>query len=565
MRDRLPVSGCHFNREFVEHHHVGQNTILNEKHSPPPLAGRLALVRLWSLLGIATLAMPIQAAQNALAAATEPAPCFAQQSLDLATGLALDGFVRAVEPETFWNAAERLQGFERALNDLGNDGLAPTLYGVQQVAALAGTVAGGGTVNRCQARELSLLLLNAVADLHYGRVSPKLWFAQGSEFRRDPKQLLRLVEDVDQIDIAEVFARARPNSLVYDQLRNHYKQFRAASGAQWTTLAEGATLAAGMIDARVPLLKQRLREEHYLPSTATADLTPFVYGADTVAAVKAFQQQQGLAVDGVVGGRTLAALNETPAQRGDHLRANLERLRWYARMRSDTMLVVDIAGAMVSYFHNGKRRFHTRAQAGTPDRETPPLKSVVSHVTVNPTWTVPPTILKKDLLPKVRADINYLEEKHIRVLDSQWQVVDPADVDWDNTQGLFFRQDAGPDNPLGQVAIRFDNPFAVYLHDTPNRRLFSANSRFYSSGCVRVDGAPALTELLFADGDSSGAAQAELLAAQQTGLTRNLDLPAPVPVLMVYWTAAYDEQRGVVLRPDVYQRDAALVRDIDRG
>ena len=176
---------------------------------------------------------------------------------------------------------------------------------------------------------------------------------------------------------------------------------------------------------------------------------------------------------------------------------------------------------------------------------------------MNPTWTVPPTILRNDILPAVREDIGYLERKNIRVLDYRGNELDPRTIDWHDPGRIILRQDAGPEAALGRAAIRFPNPFAVYLHDTPNRHLFETSGRFYSSGCVRVEHAVTLAELFFAD--ASPERREEFERALASGKTINVSLPEPLPLLMFYWTAYANEAGVVSFRPDIYDRDRKLI------
>jgi L,D-transpeptidase YcbB len=136
--------------------------------------------------------------------------------------------------------------------------------------------------------------------------------------------------------------------------------------------------------------------------------------------------------------------------------------------------------------------------------------------------------------------------------------LDPEEVDWGNPSGIMLRQDAGPTNALGRVAIRFPNPFHVYLHDTPSQRHFAADRRAVSSGCVRVERPMELVDLLMADGSDAGPALAERLVAEKR--TRNFHLDRPVPILLAYWTADVDSDGNVRFRPDIYRSDERVAR-----
>jgi murein L,D-transpeptidase YcbB/YkuD len=195
---------------------------------------------------------------------------------------------------------------------------------------------------------------------------------------------------------------------------------------------------------------------------------------------------------------------------------------------------------------------------GTPYRSTPDLRSEITAFTFNPTWTIPPTVMREDVLPRVRTDADYLADRQIRVLDQSGQELDPALVDWERPEGVLLRQDAGPANALGRVAIRFPNPHAVFLHDTPNKRLFERGRRAFSSGCIRVENPLELIELLFDDPERWNRPAIERLIAG--GRTRDVALPRPVPILLLYWTVDVHPDGRIAFKPDIYGRDAPLLQ-----
>jgi murein L,D-transpeptidase YcbB/YkuD len=218
---------------------------------------------------------------------------------------------------------------------------------------------------------------------------------------------------------------------------------------------------------------------------------------------------------------------------------------------------VDIAGAQISYVQECTTRFSAKVQAGRPKRKTPTLKSTITHVTLNPTWFVPPTILRKDVLPAVREDINYLSEHKLRVLDTSGNELNPEDIDWENPGPVTLRQDAGPGAALGKVALRFPNRYTIFLHDTPSKRLFATDKRFYSSGCVRVENALSLTELLFESAPET--LVKKFAQSDEANKPLNVLLPVRVPLLIVYWTAMVDDEGNLGFRPDIYKRDPRLL------
>ena len=276
--------------------------------------------------------------------------------------------------------------------------------------------------------------------------------------------------------------------------------------------------------------------------------------------MRRFQRRHLLDVDGAVGPQTRAALNVPVAARIDQIRLNLERARWLLHGLPEAFVLVDIAGYRLSYFRPGGEIWQSRIVVGQPYRRTPSLRSEITHMTVNPTWTVPPTILREDVLPRVRRDPSYLQSQNMRVLTPSGQRLNPWQVDWHNPGNVMIRQDPGPGNALGQVVIRFPNDHLVYLHDTPAQGLFAREQRAFSSGCIRVQGVLEFAQLLF-DDTGSGQNLRQLIAS---GQTRNVSLARRMPVILHYWTVHPDGDGQLVFRPDIYDRDDALLRALDR-
>jgi len=182
------------------------------------------------------------------------------------------------------------------------------------------------------------------------------------------------------------------------------------------------------------------------------------------------------------------------------------------------------------------------------------------YVDLNPTWTVPPGIVG-EVMADIRRDPGYLERHAMKVLDAAGHVVDPGDVDFSRyTESTFpyvFRQDPGPTNPLGRIKLMFPNEHNVYLHDTPTPELFGREERLFSHGCIRVEDPLGLAELVL--GDPTKWNRATLREAIDSGAQRTIRLPRPVPVFVLYWTAAVDLQGRIHFSEDVYHRDPAIL------
>jgi murein L,D-transpeptidase YcbB/YkuD len=187
----------------------------------------------------------------------------------------------------------------------------------------------------------------------------------------------------------------------------------------------------------------------------------------------------------------------------------------------------------------------------------------MTYLVLNPTWTVPPGILRNDVLPKIRNDTGYLAAHEMDVLDAGGASVDPGTIDWQNVQRFPYqiRQRAGPDNPLGRVKFMFPNPYAVYLHDTSAPELFGRAEHTFSSGCIRVEHPMHLAEWLLKD--SGEWSPATLAQAVQSGRTQTVVLPKPLTVMLLYWTVAFDDDWTPIFLRDVYQRDDAVLKALN--
>jgi murein L,D-transpeptidase YcbB/YkuD len=308
-----------------------------------------------------------------------------------------------------------------------------------------------------------------------------------------------------------------------------------------------------MEDPRVPELARRLYRGGYLASEPKGNGKQ--YRDELVQAVKAFQVSHSLQSDGVIGAGTVAELNISPLMRREQLRINLERFRWLSQDLEPEGVLVNVAAAQLSVYQSGIPVWQTRLQVGRAERQTPLLKSRITRLTLNPTWTIPPTIMREDKLPAIRLNPEYLRQQNLQVLDPEGRPLAPEHIDWARPGNILLRQEAGPRNPLGKIVMRFPNPYSVYLHDTPSQPLFTKGPRAFSSGCVRVEQPLLLRDLLVTPAERTRTD--ELLA---TGVTHEFRLATPVPVLLGYWTVEVDRQGGLVYAPDIYGRDLVLMK-----
>jgi murein L,D-transpeptidase YcbB/YkuD len=462
-----------------------------------------------------------------------------------------------------WRSVAQIDSLLEMIDESPLEGLDPRDYHVEAVRAARAALADGARLEPAERAKLDILLTDSVIRLGYhlrfGKVDPVAldphWNLSRELMGEDP--VLTIQAAIDSASMRDFAAEVIPRVFLYERIKNALAEYRAiAAAGGWTAVAPGSVLKSGVSDARVAALAARLAVTGDLDASRV-DAVAAVYDDELASAVRRFQQRHGLATDGAVGPQTLAALNVPVEARIDQLRANLERARWVLYDPQSEFLVVNIAGFRMYLVRRGEIAWSTRVVVGQPFRRTPVFSSTMRYLVFNPTWTVPPTVLARDILPEVRRDPGYLATRNIDVFDAANALVDPASVDWSSRRSFPYRfvQRPGATNALGRVKFMFPNDYAVYLHDTPSRDLFERDSRAFSSGCIRVEDPLELAELLL----GSGWDRQRMQALIATGRTETVFLDEPVPVMLLYCTAEVDSQGRVSFFPDVYGRDAAVI------
>ncbi|MDJ0807346.1 MAG: L,D-transpeptidase family protein [Gammaproteobacteria bacterium] len=477
----------------------------------------------------------------------------------------LELFYTKRQGQAAWHEAGRLNSHAIALIDwipnVDRDGLYPADYHLETLRYFSPYTHG----KTLQLRELVLTdaFLRLAMDLRLGLLDPETldpqWRLPPESF--DPAQFLETYLIAG--NPRQTLDMLRPATLAYGRLQRAYARYRQIEKAGgWPRITVRHTLRPDALDPAVKTLRTRLRIEGDHPDIEPSD--PWLYDAQVRAAVRRFQRRNGLLDDGVVGPLTRYALNVPVARRINQLLASLERWRWLPRELGDPHLLVNTAGYELTLVDDGEPVVRKRTISGREKRQTPSFKSRITHLVVNPEWTVPRIIAVEDLLPKQQHDVEFLDQRGIRVLqhqDGQWIQLDAKSLDWaqynkDNFPFL-LRQDSGPKNSLGRFKFHMNNPYAIYLHDTPAVGLFRKPIRAFSSGCVRVQDAGYLARYLV---DSGGQSVEELIELPlQSGDTQVTKLSNPIEVYLTYFTSWVDHDGAVQFRPDIYQRDTDLI------
>jgi murein L,D-transpeptidase YcbB/YkuD len=325
---------------------------------------------------------------------------------------------------------------------------------------------------------------------------------------------------------------------------------------------------SGYLSLRAALWRYRdLVEQGVWPSDLASRLAAEGYDttAGIAAAVRRFQALHGLVSDGKVGPVTRAALNVPAAVRAEQIALTLERWRWLPRSLGERHIVVNSAAFQLDLVENGVVTFSTRAVVGRPDWPTPIVSSRATHIVFRPVWRVPHAIASQELLPLIRRDPAYLDHAGIRVFGDSSRngaELNPRSIDWgavtESTFAYHLAQEPGPDNPLGAMKLVFWTPFSVFIHDTPVRPSFSEPRRALSHGCVRVEDAASLAARLLPSWPADS-----VHAAMSTGRQRWVQLPEPIGVHLVYWTAWVTEDGLVAFGADPYGWDAKLAQALE--
>jgi L,D-transpeptidase YcbB len=380
--------------------------------------------------------------------------------------------------------------------------------------------------------KLSASAIRYARDARGGRIepsslsklaTPKLALPEASE-------ILRKVAFATNANAA--LASYNPPHAGYRALKERLVELRANHPSQpGVRVPKGPALRVGMKDPRVPLIRARFNLQD--------DNGQNVYDERLASAVAAFQKEKGLPTNGVLTPQTVAALSgPSLAQREAELIANMERWRWLPEDLGERHILVNVPEFRLQLVEEGKATHETRVIVGKEQSQTPIFSEDMKYLVVNPSWTIPPSIMKKEILPALASDPDYAAKKGYRIIR--------------RGNNISVQQPPGERNALGFVKFMFPNQHAVYLHDTPNRSLFSAARRAFSHGCVRVDKPFELAEAVMGEGAKWNEQRLRGLIGKGE---RTVYLPKPLPVHLAYFTLAADEKGGLKSFPDLYGLD----------
>ncbi|TRX39664.1 L,D-transpeptidase family protein [Flavobacterium restrictum] len=349
-----------------------------------------------------------------------------------------------------------------------------------------------------------------------------------------------------------ILEKYHPKSVTYNSLIKALALINTYPVDRLKPIIVGQKLVLNDTNSSLIQIKKRLR---YWNDLGGKDSLNRVYNKKTFEAVKRFQYRHGLISDGVIGPGTVVALNFTKTQRKEQIIANLERWRWFNQEFNENYILINIPNYSLNVVEKQDTVVFRKVVVGTAKRRTPILTSALKTVVFNPTWTVPPTILKEDVVPAMMRNRNYLKNKSITIYDSNGKEVSPNQWNASKPNNYKYIQSPGMGNSLGVMKILFPNNHSVYLHDTNHRNLFGMHNRSLSSGCVRVENPLELAQQVLNDSEKWSKQRIDSVVA--TKKTNYVKINKNYAIYLWYWTA-WSEKNKLYFRTDIYKLDSEL-------
>jgi murein L,D-transpeptidase YcbB/YkuD len=470
----------------------------------------------------------------------------------------------STHPELIWSERGRVNPAARdVLRELASAddyGLNPADYAVsvprtQDEAALA----------RFE-MALSARMLRYARDIHAGRVDPNR-ISGYHDFELKTVDYGGLLATLAEGDDASAALRAlHPQNEFYKAMQVELEELRA-SEEKSIVIAPGTFIRPGQTNSELPKILaviEKEADETFLADHATTiqlNRSSETYSDDLVAVIKAAQEKRGLQVDGIIGPRTVTAFaGESKAARIEKVKLAMEQLRWLPSDFGDRYVFLNAPSAMASYVEGGAEKLSMRTVVGTKATQTYFFQDEISYVEFHPYWGVPRSIIVNKYLPKLYADPSYFDRSGFEVTDQQGRQISSAAIDWPRYGAKIpfnVRQRPGPSNALGELKVMFPNKHAIYMHDTPERHLFSRDNRALSNGCVRLEDPRAMAAAVL----GWDRARVDTRLAGQHGRD---DLDEKVPVYVAYFTAWPEADGKMGYYPDVYDRDLKTREAMER-
>ena len=398
--------------------------------------------------------------------------------------------------------------------------------------------------------------------LHKGKLNPKELY---TDWDLKPKEiaLSPLLETaIKEKKVASTFKEIKPNHIVYQLLKKSLIELDKFPNTTFSKI-EIKKDKIVLNDTLPEMVKIKKRLAYWNDYKNKDSIISWAYDTLTFKAVKRFQARHGLLQDGVIGKGTLNALNVTKNERREQIFANLERWRWYPNNLGKQYLIVNLPQYILNYVVDNDTVATHKTVVGTAKRKTPILTSKLSNFVFNPTWTIPPTIIKEDLTPSASKNRNYFPSRKLTIYNNKGQEVSP--YAWNPARANSYRyvQKPGYNNSLGLVKFNFPNNHLVYLHDTNHRDYFAKNFRSLSSGCVRVENPLILAKQILVKENAKKWESSEIDSIIKREKTKTVSVKDTVNIYIFYWTS-WLENNQLQFRDDIYNLDKELFEKLEQ-
>lgn len=460
----------------------------------------------------------------------------------------------------FWlneeGVSKKVSDYITILADISNDGLQAEDYNLSKIRDVLEGLKSKA-VNESEIGEFELLLTASFLKLSNDMMMGKDTVTHKKDWKIKNDSLgnfaMSLAKELDSTDVNTIVAHLRPEMGHYNAFRNEYKRLdmiRTKGGWPKVTEVRSESFSTAATNPAFLVLRKRLFIEIGIPK----DTVSMQWNEDLVEAIRKFQHLNYIKLSGKPDTTTINKLNINVETKLRSLALNMERLRWMKQKFPQPYIWVDVPKMEVDYVEDDKVQFNMRVVVGRPGRPTTMLVSPLANIVFNPTWTVPPTIMKEDVIPGVaRRGGSYLSRRGLKAYDSRGRVVNASAITRKNFRNYRVGQAPGHRNSLGHVKFNLPNPWSIYLHDTPHREDFPKFYRALSSGCIRVHHPKEFAAFLLRDSTKYSAPMIDSIVQKRKTIfvpvERNID------VHIVYLTNALDSTGQVMYLKDIYKWD----------
>lgn len=389
-----------------------------------------------------------------------------------------------------------------------------------------------------------------------------IWKRQGKEYPLIDVVMLVATDKPDQL--YDGVNKLQPANEQYAKLQkalDHYRLLERSSPQTFPTIVINGALKPGARNPAIPLIRKKLSLTElkvypmaYDSMSGSQDSTR--YDQSLVDGVKFFQMRHGLEPDGIIGGKTLKFLNQSFREKADIIALNMERMRWLPETHDENYIMVNVPEYKLRVYENQKQELEMKVIVGASNKPTPIFSDALAHIVFSPTWTVPTSIIKEEIIPQLKSDPEYYTKRNYSFYKNEVEI-DPIYETWnsDSINPYQYRivQNPGPENALGSVKFMMANSMSVYLHDTPNQRLFRKDYRALSHGCVRLDEPAKFAEYLLRD--QKGWTSERINKAMNDSVPSTIPLKKRYRVHIEYRTAWVDDAGVINFREDIYGHD----------